>query len=359
MLYTFGKIRPMAAFAIGLLCSSFEASAQDASEAPPLEAPVDVQVESRDLPKEPQGPVSSEIQEVQGATEAAPPVQEQEEQKAPEEVAPEPTPAPEVKAPDPEVPPAAPKANPSPFRKMYRPDEVLFGRYKVRVGVAKPKYTDTKHLKCYKQLYGTEPLQPTIGVDVYAYDWYVTFGASIRAGYSTQYGFAAKAGKSGKPDNCDEVEIELDKNEKTTLTVVPLQAMAVVQFTPFAKKWVVFDGWMGMNYTRYEETRIGVDSEAKTTTGTSGTSGSTPKSGAQSTLTNKGFRREVVVGGAANILLNAFDERSVSSMRSVLGLGAIYAAPYLEIAKAQNLSENEPSFDRTTVGISFTFESAR
>ena len=359
MLYTFGKIRLFGLLAVGLLCSSHKVSAQDASEVPPLEAPVDVQVESKDLPKEPQAPASSEIQEVQGAPEAAPPAQEQEVQKAPAEVAPEPTPEPEVTAPAPEMVPAASKSKPSPLRKMNRPDEVLFGRYKVRVGVAKPKYTDTKHLKCYKQLYGSEPLEPTIGVDVYAYDWYVTFGASIRAGYSTQYGFAAKSGKGGKPDNCDEVEIELDKNEKTTLTVVPLQAMAVIQFTPFTKKWVVFDGWMGMNYTRYEETRIGVDSEAKTTTGTSGSSGSASKSGAQSTLTNKGFRREVVVGGAANILLNSFDERSVSSMRSVLGLGAIYAAPYLEIAKAQNLADNEPSFDRTTVGISFTFESAR
>jgi len=103
--------------------------------------------------------------------------------------------------------------------------------------------------------------------------------------------------------------------------------------TPFPKKWLVIDGWAGWERLYFQETRnqkqaATTTTGTTTTTTTTGTSTSTttrlaglrggmtpipPELGAVTTstdrtLTNTGWRNAMVVGAAANILLNALDE---------------------------------------------------
>lgn len=240
----------------------------------------------------------------------------------------------------------------SPIRRGSPPVEKdnVFGRYKVRIGVGKPKFDDG--MKCFHELYGNERMYPTFGLDVFAFDWYVTIGASLRFNYYSQRGNAAKS-KNGTPKGDDCSILEIDDNEQTQLTVLPFQGLGIIQFTPFPKKWLVFDVWGGLGYTYFQETRIGTAEEKSTTTTTTNSS----SSDSDSTLTNKGSTKEIVFGGSANILINSFDERSVSSLHETMGLGAIYIAPFLEVTRT--MAKSGVSFGRSTIGLVFTFESAR
>jgi hypothetical protein len=75
-------------------------------------------------------------------------------------------------------------------------------------------------------------------------------------------------------------------------------------------------------------------------------------------ITVKGAKNSLVVGAAANILLNPLDDRSANSMRSAMGIGSIYISPFMEVAKAMGTKKGA-NLDRTNVGIAFTFESVR
>lgn len=240
-------------------------------------------------------------------------------------------------------------------KKSFDPKDKLFGRYKVRLGVGVPTFD--QGMKCFKKLYGTENPYPTMGVDIFAFDWYVTLGVSFRFNYFTQKGHAGKNTGSAEVDpkkiDCDAIEV--DRNEEAQLTLVPLQGLGIMQFTPFNKKWLVFDVWGGLGYTYFQETRLGTGSGSKTAGAP--TNGAKGNDEADSALTNKGSKREIVFGGSVNILLNKLDERSVASMNESLALGAIYLAPFVEVART--VGEDPALFGRTTMGLVFVFESSR
>ena len=220
----------------------------------------------------------------------------------------------------------------------------VFGRYRIRVGAANPTFTE--NLKYYKELYGSPSVYPVFGADWFAWDWYITFGISLKTGFYTADGRAVKP--TGSRSDISPDNLTKDTTSSTVLTLIPTQLALAAEFTPFPQKWLVVDGWYGAERLYFQEVRSG----AQTKTGQSLLSplavGSTDDA-----LTNKGFKSSMVSGVAVNILLNALDEQSSQSMRGSMGLASIYLSPYVEFVRQ---SSSGVDFSRVNRGITFTFE---
>jgi hypothetical protein len=224
-----------------------------------------------------------------------------------------------------------------------------FGTWRVRVGGSKIEFDDGQRF--YNKLYGTPATMAMLAGDWFAWDWFATLGLGFRMGYYHDRGRAAKALTSAPVSDLTEDQIEVDPIQKTTLTVIPLQALALLQFTPFSGRWFVIDGWAGLERTYFRETRVTESKDEKTAVVAA--AASEPKK----TLTNRGFRSSSVVGAAANIQLNWMDDRSAASMESTLGLRYVYLSPFIEIVRS--LEDKGVSFGRSSMGLAFTFESAK
>lgn len=223
-----------------------------------------------------------------------------------------------------------------------KPGAHVFGRYRIRVGAANPTFTD--QLKFYKELYGSPSIYPVFAADWFAWDWYVTFGISLRTGVYTADGKAAKTSTTPEATTAD--SLSKDDTSSTTLTLIPGQLALIGEFTPLPWKWIVFDGWYGAERLYFQETRAG----ASVKSGLLRPLATSPTSEA---LTNSGFKTGIVYGGALNIMLNALDEQAIQSMRGSLGLAYIYLSPYIEFVKQ---TSEGVDFSRVNRGITFTFE---
>jgi hypothetical protein len=272
-------------------------------------------------------------------------------------------------------PAAADKVEESPkvFKRGESHNDQLFGSYRVRLMYARPTFNE--HLKYYNDLYGKPKNYPELAIDWFAWDWYATLGLSTRFGYYTADGNAAQL--PGGLQTASSANLSKDVNGPTTLTLIPVQLLFTMEITPFPKKWLVLDGWFGWERLYFQETRNQKQSSTASTSSGSTTSGSSGGSSTartsaigpdlthladftispDKTLTNTGWRNASVVGGAANILLNALDEESTASLRAI-GIGGVYLSPYLEWIKTINQPASSTlSFGRTVIGLAFTFES--
>lgn len=222
----------------------------------------------------------------------------------------------------------------------------VFGRYRVRVGAANPTFTE--NLKYYKELYGSPSVYPVFAADWFAWDWYVTFGISLRTGVYTAEGKAAKtaSGTTSPSTTPTDNSVSKDETSSTTLTLIPGQLALAAEFTPLPWKWIVFDGWYGVERLYFQETRAGANANA-------GLLRPLATSSTSEALTNSGFKTGLVYGGAVNIMLNALDEQSIQSMRGSMGLASIYLSPYIEYVIQ---STDGVDFSRVNRGITFTFE---
>lgn len=230
--------------------------------------------------------------------------------------------------------------------------ERVFGTYRVRVNYNRPDFNDG--LKFYDEAYGKPSAYPSLDADWFAWDWYVTLGLKFGLGYYTDDGHALKSKTAGKTkDTVTEDDVEQDQNGKTSLTLVPLQASFAAEMTPFSGKWLVIDGWIGVERLYWQEVRTGGGS----TTTKAAMIADNSADNKDETLTNKGWKNATVVGAAANILLNPIDEQGAASMRGSMGLGYIYLSPFVEIVRTKG--DDGVSFGRKIMGLGFTFESTK
>jgi hypothetical protein len=214
-----------------------------------------------------------------------------------------------------------------------------FGSTRIRIGVVKPTFSD--ELKFYEKLYGKPSNYPTIGFDYSFIRKYVAIGVGMKMAYFTDQGHAAQ----NSVDNPTDDDISVDTNGPTELTLVPFGAFATMQFTPFPKKYLVLDGYWGFERLYFQEVRVNTGADVEST-----------EAKASSPITVKGSRDSLLVGVAANILLNGIDEQSANSMRGTMGLGSVYLSPFVEVVKGIG-GKKGATFDRTNIGIGFTFES--
>ncbi len=291
----------------------------------------------------------------------------------------EPTPAPIAPAPVTQTPVVpAPKASEEPKETLDLSGgrrQVIFGSYRVRVGLAIPNF---EKLKYYNELYGDgkenndddfidgdEEAFPTISADWFLWDWYATMGLSIRTGYYTATGKAAQEIEKPIQDIKSE-DVKKDPNSKTNLTIIPLQVALTAEITPLRQKWLVVDGYIGLESLYYQEVRNAPDSKASSTALIQAAAETEKDANEDDALTNKGTKQLTVLGFSANILLNGLDGASANSMRGTMGLANIYLSPFIEYSRALNTSPSNgdkisknPDFSRTTMGIGFTFESVK
>lgn len=231
----------------------------------------------------------------------------------------------------------------------------LFGRYRIKVALAKPSFSDD--LKFFDKLYGDEKLFPQFSVDWFPWDWYATVGLTFRFAYYTQDGYAAKSTSGKTKQDLTPADVEKDLNGPTSMTLIPIQAALAGEFTPFSGKWVVFDAWIGIEELYFQEVRTVADVKTTSATSTTGHIALAGTADSEDSLTNKGWKTGTTLGVSANILLNPLDERSAYSMRNTMGIGSVYASPYMEYANA--LSKDGVGFSRVVFGLGFTFETIR
>ena len=275
-----------------------------------------------------------------------------------------PTPAPVTPTPAPETPaPAVTNEEPKETLDLSGGRRnVLFGSYRVRVGLAQP---DFEKLLYYDKLYGDEDPYPMIAADWFFWDWYATMGLSFRAGFYTATGKAAKEIEKPLQDITAD-DVQKDPNSKTNLTLIPLQVALTAEITPLRQKWLVVDGYIGLESLYYQEVRNSPETKASSAALIQTAAETEEDTEADDALTNKGTKQLTVLGFSANILLNGLDGASANSMRGTMGLANIYLSPFIEYSRSLSSSptsgnkiSKNPDFSRTTMGIGFTFESVK
>ena len=255
------------------------------------------------------------------------------------------------------------------YRRGQSRDDTVFGSYRIRLMWARPTFRD--NLKYYDALYGRAKDYPEVAMDWFAWDWYATMGLGLRVGYYSDDGNAAQltSGQSTDLGNLKSSDIQRDVNGPTTMLLIPLQVLFTAEITPLPQKWLVLDGWIGWEHLYYQETRNQKQGSTSTSTGSTTTKTAAMRPvvphfsavtvSSDKTLTNTGWRNATVVGAAANIRLNSFDEMSAASIRNI-GIGGIYLSPYLEWIKTLGQPAGSSfSFGRTVMGLAFTFETIR
>jgi hypothetical protein len=215
----------------------------------------------------------------------------------------------------------------------------LFGTNRVQLGINRPNFTEVEDN--YKKIYGNPTDYLTLSGDWFPLDWWVNPGMTMKVGGYSVSGTPLSASSVGTPA----------KGTKSRLLFLPLMVGGKIQATPFRRKWIVLEGWVGYESLWWQETKepvaaLGasnrrliaeeVDSEDK------------------SVLTSKGRMSAMVMGGALNLQLNWLDESTVRSMISTMGVSYVYLTPYFEIVRS--FSTKGLTFGRNVIGLGFTFE---
>jgi len=216
----------------------------------------------------------------------------------------------------------------------------VFGRKRVRLSIGKTKFDADSGQDEYETFYGNPKNMPEIQADYFFFDWYLTLGVSFSAGLYQADGHAVKLNESGA--------ITKDLNAPTSLTFVPFQFAIIGQLSPLPWKWIVFDYWMGREFAYFQEVR-------NETSDLSAMITLAETEDEPDQLTNKGYKNASIVGMSVNINLTGLDSGGVNSMRGPMGIGAVYLTGFMENVFDQ--SEGNVSFERSMVGIGFTFES--
>lgn len=278
----------------------------------------------------PELPDTSIIDDSDPIEPVTPDVPEQREQNA--------QPAPVVataQEPEPDPPPAASASSGFSLVEGRRRPGATFG-----FGVFRPdnigKYNH------YNYLYGKERISPYFYGGYYLFSYLVDFGLVGRVGYYHAEGHPL-ASRPDLPLNKDLSEELKDNNQKLGLTLIPTQIAAEVALSPFKTRWVVFRGWMGMEYLYVQET-IEPDLPSSATTSSA------------STYTSSGWNQGLVTGVMASFSLTGLDARSDNSLRS-LGIDRYYLSVFAE--NITTTRDKFGNFDRKNYGIAFSFEGLR
>ncbi|WP_141736240.1 hypothetical protein [Oligoflexus tunisiensis] len=195
----------------------------------------------------------------------------------------------------------------------------------------------------YEYLYGKEKVAPYFYGGYYLFSYFVDIGLVGRVGYYHAEGHPLADRPAELPVSRDLETERKDNNQKLGLTLIPTQLSAEIAISPFKKRWVVFRGWMGMEYLYVQET---VEPDLP----------STAKTSSASTYTNSGWNEGLVTGVMASFSLTGLDSRSDKSLRS-LGIDRYYLSLFAE--NITTTSDKFGNFDRKNYGIAFSFEGLR
>jgi hypothetical protein len=195
----------------------------------------------------------------------------------------------------------------------------------------------------YEYLYGKERISPYFYGGYYLFSYLFDIGLVGRVGYYHAEGHPLAERPTDLPLKRNLENEPRDENQKLGLTLIPTQISAEVALSPFKTRWVVFRGWMGMEYLYVQET---IEPDLP--------SGST--SASASTYTSSGWNQGLVTGVMASFSLTGLDARSDNSLRS-LGIDRYYLSIFAE--NITTTRDKFGNFDRKQYGIAFSFEGLR
>jgi hypothetical protein len=195
----------------------------------------------------------------------------------------------------------------------------------------------------YEYLYGKEKVAPYFYGGYYLFSYVVDLGIVGRVGYYHAEGHPLADRPVDLPVKRDLQTERKDNNQKLGLTLIPTQLTAEIALSPFKTRWLVFRGWMGMEYLYVQET---VEPNLPSTATTS----------SASTYTNSGWNEGLVTGVMASFSLTGLDTRSDKSLRS-LGIDRYYLSLFAE--NITTTRDKFGNFDRKNYGIAFSFEGLR
>ncbi|MFW7377871.1 MAG: hypothetical protein ACOH5I_03565 [Oligoflexus sp.] len=212
--------------------------------------------------------------------------------------------------------------------------------YHFGIGIAQPQNFGSQY-NHYEKLFGKPKIHPTVWGEYYFFNLGVDFGFRSAISYYTARGYAAKdLNVADFPLEQDITDNQVDRTQESQLTLIPVQAAGTISFSPFRARWVVFQGWYGMQWVYVQNTMYSKASENQK----------------GSTYLNSGWNEEQVYGAAISFDLSWIDARSTYSMR-VFGISGLYLTPFMEVQKST--SSEFGVYDRENYGLMFTFETLR
>lgn len=212
--------------------------------------------------------------------------------------------------------------------------------YHFGVGIAKPNSFGNEY-NHYEKLFGKPRIHPQVWGEYYFFNLGVDIGFRSSIAYYTARGNVAKnLDPNSFPLEQDLTDDQIDHSQVSRLTLIPVQAAAVISYSPLPSRWLILQGWYGRQWVYVQNTMAPKDSEQE----------------AGTTFLNNGWNEEQVYGAAISLDLSWIDHRSTYSMK-VFGISGIYLTPFFEVHKA--VKSRFGAYDRSNYGLMFTFESIR
>lgn len=235
-----------------------------------------------------------------------------------------------------------------------RPDESessqswLSGRRRpgAYVGLGVSRANEVGNLNYYEVLYGKKENQFNFFAGYYLYSYLVDFGLGTNVAYYSARGNPVKAipGQSVPISGRLPAETVIDKGQEIELTLIPVQVLAQLAFSPFASRRIVLRAWAGLEQLYVQESlKPKLPSDANL-------------SSDAKTYVNRGWNSGTVYGAMISISLSGLEPRSDFALKS-LGIDRTFISPFIEIVKTNDAKMG--NFDRQAYGIAFNFESLR
>ena len=201
----------------------------------------------------------------------------------------------------------------------------------------------------YEKLFGSPSIYPEIWGEYSP----LHLGWGFEVSLGIHLGIYRDTGKSVR--RTDDLEIssgglgrdirddEIDPSQKSVLTLIPVQGVVSLGYTPFNSRFIVANVWSGIGFTYVENT-----TKAALST-------DIDQSDVKPYI-NSGWNREKVTGASISFDLSGISAWDTYSLK-VHGIEAIYITPYYQTVTT--IKNKVGKYDRRMMGLMFTFETRR
>lgn len=202
----------------------------------------------------------------------------------------------------------------------------------------------------YEKIYGRMENMNSLQMGYFFYTFGIDVGVSARFGYFNAKGdplrsFTQNGETLERPLDRDIPDsFETDPDQKVELTLIPVQALLELAYSPFpVSRRVVLRGYIGPEFLYVQEVlKANIPSTESIASGLQ--------------LVSKGWNRGIVTGAMLSFSISGIEARSDYALKSI-GVDRTYISPFMEIVKTTD--DKMGNYDRKSYGISLQFEGLR